>query len=108
MEEHNLIENNDVLYFIDVTIVTDSNINTAYSDKINKCVELEKYIYGNVGAKSVKIIPVVLSINGLINQLSLVDLAEFGLNIDWENIVRTVIIRNMQDIMTYFNNAVEC
>ena len=53
-------------------------------------------------------IPVVLSINGLINQLSLVALAELGLNIDWENIVRTVIIRNMQDIMTYFNNAVEC
>ncbi|MBQ9790229.1 MAG: hypothetical protein IJW24_01380 [Clostridia bacterium] len=56
---------------IDVTIVSDQNIRKAYFKKVNKYKQLQETVRKYLKVKDVQIIPIVLTINGLINDYSL-------------------------------------
>ena len=55
---------------IDVTIVCDENINVAFARKAAKYNPLQQALIATLKAKSTKMIPVVLSISGLLNKKS--------------------------------------
>ena len=86
-------------YIIDVTIVKDENYRISYGNKINKYRPLQEKIRRTRNITYVKIIPVVITINGFIYQNSLQDLKPLKLDLDWEKIIRTLLINEMKDLM---------
>ena len=51
--------------------------------------------------KTINIIPVIATINGLINKQSVEDLKEIGIEINWKKLIKDIVIRNMQDLLYY-------
>ena len=51
----------------------------------------------------IKIIPVIVTINGWGNKQSVEDLKEIDIEINWKKVIKDIIIiiRNMQDVMFY-------
>ena len=86
---------------IDVAIVADHNLNKGYIHKINAYTRLSQHLREKLRITTVKIVPVIASINGLINKQSIQDLQEIGISIDWKKIMKDIVIRNMQDLMFY-------
>ncbi|BFU25623.1 hypothetical protein, conserved [Entamoeba histolytica] len=87
-----------------MTIVADHNINGEYWKKRNKYNELKNILMKIEKLKDVKIIPVVISINGLINKESNKLIKELKIEIDIEKEVKNLIIKNMMNVMEYCFN----
>ncbi|BFU23193.1 hypothetical protein, conserved [Entamoeba histolytica] len=87
-----------------MTIVADHNINGAYWKKRNKYKELKNRLMKIEKLKDVKIIPVVISINGLVNKESNKLIKELKIEIDIEKEVKNLVIKNMMDVMEYCFN----
>ncbi|BFU24502.1 hypothetical protein, conserved [Entamoeba histolytica] len=87
-----------------MTIVADHNINGEYWKKRNKYKELKNMLMKIEKIKDVKINPVVISINGLINNSSNRLIKELKIEIDIEKEVKNHIIKNMMDVMEYCFN----
>ncbi|BFU19533.1 hypothetical protein, conserved [Entamoeba histolytica] len=85
----------------DMTIVADHNINGAYWKKRNMYKELKNRLMKIEKLKDVRIIPVVISINGLINKESNRLIKELKIDIDIEKEVKNLVIKNMMDVMEY-------
>ena len=85
----------------DMTIVADHNINGAYLKKRNKYNELKNRLMKIEKLKDVKIIPVVISINGLMNNSSNKLIKEIKIEIDIVKEVKNLVIKNMMDVMEY-------
>ncbi|BFU22483.1 hypothetical protein, conserved [Entamoeba histolytica] len=92
-------------YIIDVAICQDNNLELNYIHKINKYKELQEKIRNNRELICVEIIPVILSINGLIHKESARRLKTLKLQLDFAKILRTIIIKNMKDLIFYTGNS---
>ncbi|BFU22537.1 hypothetical protein, conserved [Entamoeba histolytica] len=86
-------------------ICQDNNLELNYIHKINKYKELQEKIRNNREIKYVEIIPVILSINGLIHKESAKRLKSLKLQLDFSTIIQTIIIKNMKDLMFYTFNS---
>ena len=86
---------------IDIAIVADHNLNKGYCHKCNAYTKLCNLLREKLKITHIKLIPVIISINGLINKHSVEDLKEINISINWEKVVRDIVIRNMQDTMYY-------
>ena len=86
---------------IDMTIVADHNINGAYWKKRNMYKELKNRLMKIEKLKDVKIIPVVISINGLVNAESIKLIKELKIEIDITKEIKNHVIKNMMDVMEY-------
>ncbi|BFU20992.1 hypothetical protein, conserved [Entamoeba histolytica] len=84
-----------------MTNVADHNINGAYWKKRNMYKELKNRLMKIEKLKDVRIIPVVISINGLINKESNRLIKELKIDIDIEKEVKNLVIKNMMDVMEY-------
>ncbi|BFU25060.1 hypothetical protein, conserved [Entamoeba histolytica] len=84
-----------------MTIVADHNINGAYWKKRNMYKELKNRLMKIEKLKDVKIIPVVISINGLINKESNKLIKELKIEINIEKEIKNLVIKNMMDVMKY-------
>ena len=51
--------------------------------------------------KNTQIVPVIISIHGLIHKQSVTDLKEIGIEINWKKLIKDIVIRNMQDLLYY-------
>ena len=71
---------------IDIAIVADENINKGYVRKINAYTRLSEALREKMRILRIKIIPVIATINGLINKHSVDDLAEIDITINWEKV----------------------
>ncbi|BFU26425.1 hypothetical protein, conserved [Entamoeba histolytica] len=96
-----LDKKNKTSLIFDITIVADHNINGAYLKKRNMYKELKNILMKIEKLKDVKIIPVVISINGLINNSSVKLIKELKIDIDIEKEVKNLVIKNMMDVMEY-------
>ncbi|BFU20378.1 hypothetical protein, conserved [Entamoeba histolytica] len=85
----------------DMTIVADHNINGAYWKKRNMYKELKNRLMKIEKIKDVRIIPVVISINGLVNKESIRLIKELKIEIDIVKEVKNLVIKNMMDVMEY-------
>ena len=65
-----------------------------YKELKNRLMKIEKL-------KDVKIIPVVISINGLVNKESIRLIKELKIEIDIVKEVKNLVIKNMMDVMEY-------
>ncbi|BFU24574.1 hypothetical protein, conserved [Entamoeba histolytica] len=92
-------------YIIDVVICQDNNLELNYIHKINKYKELQEKLRNNREIIYVEIIPVILSINGLIHKESVRRLKTLKLQLDFSKILQTIIIKNMKDLMFYTGNS---
>lgn len=95
-----LIEDNRCI-IIDVAIVMDQNLNKVFNNKITKYKTLIMEMRKIYKKRKYKIIPVIMSTNGLIHEESVKQLSICEINIPWEIITRNIVVRNMQDIMFY-------
>ena len=89
---------------IDVTIVCDENINVAFARKAAKYNPLQQALIATLKAKSTKMIPVVLSISGLLNKKSKEELDRVGIRLQWSKILRTIVLHNVNDLISYFSH----
>ncbi|BFU18995.1 hypothetical protein, conserved [Entamoeba histolytica] len=87
-----------------MTIVADHNINGEYWKKRNKYKELKNILMKIEKLKDVRIIPVVISINELINKESIKLIKELKIDIDIFKEVKNHVIENMMDVMEYCFN----
>ncbi|BFU19944.1 hypothetical protein, conserved [Entamoeba histolytica] len=92
-------------YIIDVVICQDNNLELNYIHKINKYKELQEKLRNNREIIYVEIIPVILSINGLIHKESVRRVKALKLQLNFSKILRTIIIKNMKDLMFYTFNS---
>ncbi|BFU26583.1 hypothetical protein, conserved [Entamoeba histolytica] len=87
-----------------MTVVTYHNINGVYLKKRNMYKELKNILMKIEKLKDVKIIPVVISINGLVNKESNKLIKELKNDIDIEKEIKNNGIQNMIDVMEYCFN----
>ncbi|BFU24338.1 hypothetical protein, conserved [Entamoeba histolytica] len=87
-----------------MTIVADHNINGAYWKKRNMYKELKNILMKIEKLKDVKIIPVIISINGLINKESIRLIKELKIEINIVKEVKNLVIKNMMDVIEYCFN----
>ena len=102
-------EKDKEILIIDVTIVTDSNVYTAYIEKMNKYSELSVQFKRVYKLFKVTIIPVVISNGGLIHIDSTLKMKKY-VSIDWTKSIKYVMIESMKSIMNYlcnFNETIE-
>ncbi|BFU21618.1 hypothetical protein, conserved [Entamoeba histolytica] len=85
-----------------MTNVADDNINGVYLKKRNKYKELKNILMKIEKLKDVRIIPVVISINGLINNSSVKLIKEIRIEIDIKKEIKNLVIKNMMDVMEYY------
>lgn len=85
----------------DVAIVADHNLNKAYINKVNKYTILGQKLKEIQGFINFQVIPVIISVNGLINRHTIEDLKREEIKIPWSKVVRDIIIKNMQDVIYY-------
>ena len=69
--------------------------------KRNKYKEIKNIKMKIEKLKDDKIIPVVISINGLVNKESIKLIKEIKIEIDIEKEVKNLVIKNMMDVMEY-------
>ena len=81
-------------YIFDVAIVKDDVVNKTYSNKMSKYQQLAQKLYEEKGLKKTYIIPVILSINGLISKHTIRRLIELEFNIKLPPIQGTLNHRN--------------
>ena len=91
---------------IDVAIVADHNIRIAYVKKLNRYRRLVREL-NKIEKSNYIIIPVIMTISGLINQETIKQLKRYQINIDWNKVVRDIVVRNMQDLMFYNGVSIE-
>ena len=86
----------------DAAIVADHNLHKTFAHKIRKYEELVEFFGTSIKIKEKIIIPIVVSINGLIHR-DTVNLIKNKLRrqIDWRTVIRNIVVRNMKDIMFY-------
>ncbi|BFU18089.1 hypothetical protein, conserved [Entamoeba histolytica] len=84
-----------------MTIVADHNINGTYLKKRNMYKELKNILMKIEKLKDVRIIPVVISIIGLINKESNKLIKELKIDIDIEKEAKNLVIQNMIDVIEY-------
>ena len=90
---------------IDAALVADHNVNKTFLNKINKYQELMDFYRNVIPTKERIIVPVVMSINGLVHKESINLMKnKLKINIDWNTTVRNIVARNMIDLM-YFNGV---
>ncbi|BFU18598.1 hypothetical protein, conserved [Entamoeba histolytica] len=92
---------NKTSLLFDMTIVDDNNINGAYLKKRNMYKELKNKLMKIEKLKDVRIIPVIISINGLVNKESNRLIKELKIEIDIEKEIKNHIIKNMMNVMEY-------
>jgi len=85
-------------YIIDVAIVNDKNIVKAYGSKLETYSTLSQKLRESKRLKYVYIYPVIITINGFINKVSVNKLNKLGLELNYVKMIRTIIIREMQDL----------
>ena len=73
----------------------------AFSEKIHKYNQLQIKLKRIYNAKTSIIIPIVISTNGLVYKQSLKLLTQYNITLEWEQLIRKIIIRNMQSICKY-------
>ena len=93
---------NNKAYIINVTIVIENNSTKAYAQ--NKYKALQEIIRDKRGIKKVKIIQVIITINGFIYKISIEELKDLELEIDFTKTIRTLAIKQMKDLMFYLLN----
>ena len=93
------IDPEEKAYIINVTIVTEWQPKHMH----NKYKPLQELIRDK-RIKQIKIIPVVITINGFIYKKSLDELRKLELKIDFTKIIRTLTIRQMKEVMFYLFN----
>ena len=54
--------------------------------------------------KTMRTIPVVLSIGGLLHKQSRIELEQIGIQLNWKQLIRTMIINNTIDVLAYISN----
>ena len=92
-------------YIIDTTIVADENISRAYIKKVAKYWTLQEVVRREREMKYVRIIPVVITINGFIHKKSVAELKkELGVKLKYEEIIKNLLIKEMKDLMYYVTN----
>ena len=92
-------------YIIDITIVKDEKISKVYINKVNKYGTLLNMILKDKELKYVRIIPIILTINGFVHKKSLYELKnELKIIIKFDIIFKNVLVKEMKDLMYYTTN----
>lgn len=86
---------------MDAAIVADHNVNKVYLKKINKYEDLTQFFREVQPIKEKIIVPIIMSVNGLIHAETVKMLKKLKINIDWTTTVRNILARNMIDLMYY-------
>ena len=94
-------EDEKVVLIIDPTITNEEHMFRAFSEKIHKYNQLQIKLKRIYNAKTSIIIPIVISTNGLVYKQSLKLLTQYNITLEWEQLIRKNIIRNMQSICKY-------
>ena len=89
---------------VDAAVVADANINKTYMQKIAKYQELLDVLRTTSNIKEHIIIPIVVSVNGLIHKGSVEWVKKIRRKVDWTTTVRNIITRNMK-ILMYYNGV---
>ncbi|BFU24450.1 hypothetical protein, conserved [Entamoeba histolytica] len=84
-----------------MTIVADHNINGAYWKKRNMYKELKNILMKIEKLKDVRIIPVGISINGIINKESIKLIKELKIEINIVKEIKNLVIQNMMGVIEY-------
>ena len=92
---------NKTSLLFDMTNVADHNINWVCWKKRNNYNELKNILMKIEKLKDVRINPVVVSINGLINKESNKLIKELKIEIDIEKETKNLVIKNMMNVMEY-------
>ena len=77
---------------IDIAIVDDPNINKGYIHKLNAYKELANQLREKLKLTKIKIVPVIATINGLVNKQTVADLKEIDIKINWKKILKDIKI----------------
>ena len=87
---------------MDAAIVVDKNLNKVYTTKIKKYEELLEILRDTKGINQRLVIPIIISVNGLIHkQTTQILNKNFQTKIDWRTVARNIVVQNMKDIMFY-------
>ena len=97
------------IVIMDATVVADRNMNKAYTAKINKYETLVDFFRTATQIKHATIIPMVVSINGLVHKESTKWIKNtLKQRIDWNTVLRNLVVRNMKTIMYYNGINMDC
>ena len=98
----------DVMYkdkeniiIMDAALVADHNIHKTFAHKLKKYDELIEFFKSGMRVRKEVIIPLVISINGLIHKDTIRLLKKERIAIDWITVVRNILVRNMKDVLYY-------
>ncbi|BFU26652.1 hypothetical protein, conserved [Entamoeba histolytica] len=96
-----LDKKNKTSLLFDMTNIADHNINGAYLKKRNMYKELKNMLMKIEKLKDVRIILVVISINGLVNKESIRLIKELKIDIDIKKEIKNYVIKNMMNVTEY-------
>ena len=97
-------KNDNAIFIIDPTIVADKNLPTAYTNKIAKYQKLQQFLLKNEKVNMVKIIPIVITVNGLLHSQSRLQLTNIGIKVHWQRIIRTIMIESACQMRNHIVN----
>ncbi len=87
-----------------MAIVADGNINRAYIKKVSKYWTLQERVRRERNLKFVRIIPVIITINGFIHKKSIAELKQLNVNLSYPIIIKNLLIQEIKHIMYYVTN----
>ena len=74
------------------------------NEKMNRYARLRQEYLSKELLKEIQVIPVVITKSGLLHKQSRYELERLGIKLNWKTIIRTIIIQNAIDVLTYLSS----
>ena len=78
-------------------MIQPNNYNRRYNKKIKKCKKLTEILRKEKHIKKITTIHIIITTDDFIDRFSLNKLQKLNINVDWEEIIRKMIIDQMKD-----------
>ena len=96
--------NNHEAQLYDVTIVADCNIKKAYIEKKRTYHTLKLRLKEVKNMIKVYVIPIVITINGIINEATVSFFESHKIKINWPKIIKDTVLQNMKRLINYLGD----
>ncbi len=86
-----------------MSIVKKENLKQSYENKIRQYTEPTLITKQKMGLKYSRVIPIIITVEGIIHKLTAEALEEIGLKVNWEKILYKLLIFNVNMIQKSYN-----
>ena len=88
---------------IDVSIVGKYRQEKTYKEKLEKYKNTNLTIKQSHGLQAIQIIPVIITIDGLIHKKTIIEISKAGIEVDWNKAIKKVLFINQEMIIRCYS-----